>query len=144
VFVSISEILLSAPSQYAASFLYTETDDNDLTYFLTYQMEAIVRAIKKLHEYIRRKTEELNEMEFVLRTQHDLNYRQQTLLAHALRNPGFTYSIESHRRSHNIVYETARKDLFDLHHRHLLDMQKAGKAFLFIVPKDIAKRAREK
>lgn len=33
-FISISHILRKAPIKYARSFLYTETDDNDLTYFI--------------------------------------------------------------------------------------------------------------
>src|SRR5207244_7969430 len=51
-FVSISEILVKAPAKYAMSFLCTETDDNDVTYFLLYQCEVIRRAIASLHNYI--------------------------------------------------------------------------------------------
>ena len=49
-FISISRILKKARGQYARAFLYTESDDNDLTYFLLYQLGVIRRAIQDLHE----------------------------------------------------------------------------------------------
>src|SRR5256885_14750013 len=55
-FISISNILRKAPARYGISFLYTETDDNDLTYFIDYQTTVILRAIKELHDYLDRKT----------------------------------------------------------------------------------------
>src|SRR5439155_13308472 len=113
-FVSISEILVKAPAQYATSFLYTEIDNNDATYFLLYQCEVIRRAITSLHDYIDRKSKELRETEAVLRGTTELNHRQQALITHALRHPGTRYTIEGHRRSHAIVYETARHDLMAL------------------------------
>lgn len=139
-FVSISEILVKAPAQYAMSFLYTETDSNDATYFLHYQCQVIRRAIASLHEYIERKSKELRETETVLRGATELNHRQQALLAHALRHPGSRYTVEGHRRSHGIVYETARYDLRGLSKAGLLDPRKSGRAFTFIAPPDIAQR----
>jgi len=38
-----------APVKYARSFLYTETDDNDLTYFIVAQTQVIRRAVQDLH-----------------------------------------------------------------------------------------------
>ena len=40
-FISNSHILRQAPAQYRRSFLYTETDDNDLTYFIVAQSKVI-------------------------------------------------------------------------------------------------------
>jgi Fic family protein len=139
-FVSISEILVKAPAKYAMSFLCTETDDNDVTYFLLYQCEVIRRAIASLHNYIDRKSKEFRETEALLRGATDLNYRQQALITHALRNPGARYTIEGHRRSHAIVYETARNDLMALAELGLLVTRKAGRAFTFIAPPDLAER----
>jgi len=136
-FVSISEILVKAPAKYARSFLFTETDQNDATYFLLYQCEVIGRAIASLHEYIDTKSKELRETEALLRGATELNYRQQALIAHALRKPGTRYTIEGHRRSHAIVYETARYDLMDLARLGLLESRKVGRAFVFIAPADL-------
>jgi Fic family protein len=139
-FVSISEILVKAPAKYARSFLFTETDENDATYFLLYQCEVIRRSIASLHEYIDAKSKELRETETLLRGATDLNYRQQALIAHALRKPGARYTIEGHRRSHAIVYETARYDLMELARLGLLDSRKSGRAFTFFAPVDLSDR----
>jgi len=139
-YLSISKILKKAPAQYAWAFLLTETDENDLTYFLEYQLEIVSRSIKVLQEYLRRKMTEVRQVESLLRESVDLNHRQLALLSHALKHPGFRYSIESHRQSHNVVYQTARTDLLNLVERGLLTQVKRGKRFQFSAPANLAVR----
>jgi Fic family protein len=131
-YLSISHIIRKAPVKYGRAFLYTETDDNDMTYFILYHLEVIQRAIDELHDYISRKTEQLRRVEARLRGMDVLNHRQRALIGHALRHPNQRYSIESHRLSHNVVYQTARTDLLDLCDRGLLSKHKIGKSWLFI------------
>lgn len=45
-YIAISALLKKAPVQYGTSYLYTETDGMDLTYFIDYQSRIILRAIK--------------------------------------------------------------------------------------------------
>ena len=52
-FISISHLILKAPAKYERAFLYTETDDNDLTYFVIYHLELIRRAVDELKEVYR-------------------------------------------------------------------------------------------
>jgi Fic family protein len=130
-FISISQIILKAPAKYCRAFLYTETDDNDLTYFILHQLQVIQRAIKELHEYIKRKSERLQVVERELRGIAILNHRQRSLISHALRHPYFRYTIRSHQTSHNVVYQTARTDLLDLENRGLLKSSKIGKTWYF-------------
>ncbi len=130
-FISISSILRKAPSKYARSFLLTETDENDLTYFIIYQLEVIQRAIQGLKDYLGSKAEEIRKVESLLRQAYKFNHRQTALLGHALRHPGMQYSIKSHLRSHNISYHTARQDLLDLVEQGLLSTRKAGRVSLF-------------
>jgi len=130
-FISISHIIRKAPAQYGKAFLFTETDENDLTYFILYHLEVIQKAVEQLHAYIRRKTRMLQQMESELHSLTTLNHRQRSLIAHALRHPGQRYTVESHRLSHNVVYETARRDLLNLEERRLLQGRKIGRTWHF-------------
>ena len=130
-FISISQIILQAPAKYGRAFLYTETDENDLTYFILYHLEVIQRAIKELNEYIKRKTEKLQKVERELQGIIALNHRQRTLIIHALRHPNQRYTFKSHQISHNIVYQTSRLDLLDLENRGLLTSKKVGRTWYF-------------
>lgn len=139
-FLSISTILNKAKAKYGRSFLLTETDDNDLTYFLLYHLKVVLRAIDELFAYVDRKAHEVRTAERMVRSAGRLNHRQLDLVGHALRNPEATYTVESHRRSHGIVYQTARTDLLDLADLGLLDVAKAGKAFRFAPAPDLEER----
>jgi Fic family protein len=67
-----------------------------------------------------------------------LNHRQRALVSHALRHPNQEYLIESQRLSHNVVYQTARTDLFDLVKRGLLEARKRGKTYYFTPVRGLA------
>lgn len=143
-FVSISRVLRKAPSKYYRAFLYTESDDNDATYFVLHQLQVLERSIVDLHRYLKQKARELAEARQLLATSArlttTLNLRQLALLNHALKNPGFTYTFDSHRRSHRVAYQTARTDLKALADLGLLLESKAGRTYLFEAPSDLRRR----
>lgn len=143
-YTSISHILRRAPGRYMRSYLHTETDNNDTTYFLLHQLNTIRRAIVALHEYIDKKVREQKETERLLNLSPKLrtrfNHRQVALLTHALRNTGEGYRVDAHQRSHNVVYQTARNDLMVLCELGLLEKAKQGNAYVFFVPADLRER----
>ncbi len=130
-FISISQIIRKAPAKYGRAFLYTETDENDLTYFILYHLHVIRRAIKELHAYLRKQTERVKETERIMEGIASLNHRQRALISHALRHPQQRYTIRSHQTSHNIVYQTSRHDLLVLENKQLLDRGKIGRGFYY-------------
>ena len=143
-YVSISRILRQARGQYLRSYLYTETDENDTTYFLLDQLRVLRRGIDELHAWLARKAQEQRRAESLARNvaalRGTLNERQLALLGHALRHPDATYTLESHRRSHAVSYQTARTDMLALAEARLLEQRKRGKAFIFSVPDDLEGR----
>ena len=133
-FLSISTIIRKSRAQYVRAYVYSETDDNDVTYFLDYNLRVISRAIQALHVYLTRKARETSALEDALRgadLAHIINHRQVALLAHVLKYPDTTYTIESHRRSHNVTYETARTDLIGLTKLGLVDATKRGRKLVY-------------
>ena len=139
-FLSISGIIRKAPVKYTRSFLYTETDENDLTYFIVGQLQVIRQAIEILYEYLDKKALEIQALEQILRSSVSLNHRQVALLGHALRHPGIRYTISGHEKTHAVTYQTARTDLLDLFSRNLLVKTKTGRLFSFTAPSDLPKR----
>jgi Fic family protein len=139
-FISISQIILKAPVQYGMAFLHTETDENDLTYFIIHQTEVMREAVKELHAYINRKSREVEESRGFIATLEWLTHRQQMLLTHALKHPGSRYTVAEHRSSHGVAYATARADLLNLAEHELLEKHTEGREFIFRAPVDLLKR----
>jgi len=129
--LSVSAMLIQAPARYALSFRQTESDDNDLTYFVLHQAEAVLRAERTLRERMRRTTEQWRNAAEKLPVFAELNPRQQALVAHTLRRPGAVYVIAGHQRSHGVTHQTARDDLFDLVRRGVLSASREGRTYLF-------------
>ena len=143
-YISISQFLRKAPVQYGTAFLHTETDENDLTYFIIHQAEVIRRALKELHDYVARKSTETRACLNALQKHPELNHRQQALIAHAVRHPGFAYQIAGHGTRHAVTYATARADLLGLAKMKFLEHRKVGRAFVFVAPKNLEARLRAK
>lgn len=139
-FISISQIIKKSPVAYGTAFLHTETDDNDLTYFLIHQADVVRQALLELHAYVAGKSKQMRSGMTVLNTVPDLNHRQIAILTHAMRHPGARYDIAGHAIRHGVVYQTARTDLLNLAARKLLDPHKSGRSFVFVAPPDLEKR----
>jgi len=143
-FISISRIIKQAPAQYGRAYLYTETDDNDLTYFILHQLEVIKKAINALHEHLEKKAAELHSIEKRLdgsALQGQLNHRQLAILRHALDHPNAIYSIHEHQAAHKISYQTARTDLLKLADQFkILSKRKYGNLFVFVAPPDLGQK----
>lgn len=130
-YLSISRVIKNREAQYYRSFLYSESDDNDLTYFLTFNLHAIEQSLKELWEYLDRKSKEDSALITRLEREPSLNYRQRAILVRALREPDTEFSIESHQVSHNVSYGTARNDLLGLESRGYLARGKRGHEYVF-------------
>ncbi|MBB1087822.1 Fic family protein [Lysobacter sp. SG-8] len=145
-YFSISSILKNAPAQYTRAYLFTESDEGDLSYFVAHQLEVLLEAIDGVHGYIARKQQLQAEAQTLLRPgsrlARRLNHRQRALLLNALRNPGKAYTIAVHQRTHDIVYDTARSDLVGLVDARLMQRHKQGKAHVFVARPDLAERLR--
>lgn len=142
-FLSISTILRKAPVKYARAYLFTETDENDVTYFLDYNLRVIIRSLLELKEYLARKVGQIRNERLLLEEAGfavSLNHRQLALLGSMRTNPDLIYTIESHRRSHGVTYQTARTDLLKLVELRLLESDKSGRKFTFRLKQDFGRR----
>lgn len=141
-FLTISTVLKRSPAKYGRSFLHTETDEGDLTYFLLYHLNVLNQAIDDLHAYLARHVKELQAARQDLGLAETLNHRQRAVIHHALENPGFGYTAASHARSHRVSKQTALSDLAGLADKRLLTSGKQGRQYVWSAPADLAARLR--
>lgn len=143
-YLSISSILKQAPSQYTRSYLYTESDDADATYFVSHQLDVLLKAIDGVHGYIARKQESQRQAQALLkpgsRLARLLNHRQRAVLLNALKHPEKHFTIAIHQRTHDIGYATARADLLGLVETRLMQQHKQGKAHVFTAVTNLGKK----
>jgi len=133
-YLSISKHFLRAPARYIRAYVHSEVDENDLTYFLAYNLDAIGHAFRDLEGYLKRKQQELSDANGLLRKFHGLNLRQKGLIYHAIQHPDWLYTIDGHKNSHGISYETARHDLMQLESKGFLNQERQGKRLLVFIP----------
>lgn len=131
-YVTISKTPKNAPSKYAGSFLLTEDDGGDLTYFLHYHLTVYLRSLDDLQKYLVRKAQEIRQVRSALDgSLGQFNHRQLALLDRAIHDASAEFTVKSHGSSHRASHETARHDLMDLTDRGLLERIKRGREFVW-------------
>ena len=141
-YISISSILRNALREYVLSYLHTETDSNDVTYFVIHQLEVLELAIEELRAYLTRRASEVSEVERLLRGVSNLNHRQLAVIGEALRDPDAYFTIAGHERLHRVAYQSARTDLLGLEDLDVFRRVQSGKKFEFWPVDDLSDRLR--
>lgn len=130
-YLPISRLIYRAPLKYARAFLYSETDDFDITYFLTYKANIIDDARRELREYIHAKQEQVNLARKMFSSDSRLNHRQREIVLRAARNPERCFTIYEQQQQSNVTYATARADFLKLVEWGYLKKTQVGKRFEF-------------
>ena len=136
-YISISKLVLKMSGQYKKSFLYSECSENDLTYFILFNLDIIERSIKDVISLINKNEAQQKKNRFVLDKYPQLNSRQRDILINAIKNPNREYKISTHQGLHKVSYATARADFLLLNELGLMDKHSSGKVNIFIPAKDI-------
>lgn len=131
-YLPISRLIYRGPAKYVRAFLYSETDEYDLTYFLVYSAEILRRARQELHEYLRTKQQEMSRARAVFRTDQSLNHRQRQVVLEAVRDPDFITTIAAHQGEFRVSYGTAHSDLDALAKMQYLSRQRSGNRHDFV------------
>ena len=140
-FVPVSRLLRQAPAQYARSFLEVEQDEGDLTYFLIWHAHIILRGICELHDYLARKSKEMEQVKHLLRLT-DLNNRQIGVIEEALKDSAITVTAAAHANKYRVTQQTAHADLRGLEDGGYLMRTKRGRSFEWYPVTDLQRRVR--
>ncbi len=125
-YMSISRMIVKSPAQYARAYLYSELDENDLTYFINYQLKTMGLAFDSLKEYISRKIQEKREL-YNFKKIKNINDRQIFILKLLSDEPKFTFTIKEIQNRFNTAYQTARTDVISLEKYGLIEKNIIGK-----------------
>lgn len=145
-YVSISKLLKEEPREYGLSYLYTETDLNDMTYFIDYQLDIIIRAIEELVEYLDYQAQSFAEIIEILNgSKYDkLTFIQKDILKKSIKNPGRSFTVKEIASNYSCSDNTARKHLNGLIDEKLLLPSSNAQQKLYIVPNDLNIRLKRK
>jgi Fic family protein len=109
-YMSISRIIYKTKKMYEKSFLYTEYDDNDLTYFILYNLRTMKKSFEELKLYLKRKTEENNSI-LLLANIKGVNHRQAQILQIVHEKANACLSVKEVENRFAVSNFTARTDL---------------------------------
>jgi len=139
-YMSISRIIIKSPSQYARAYLFTEKDENDLTYFINYQVKTMDKAFNELIVYIKKKIAEKESLHELLKIR-GINDRQRLIIKIFRDNPRKMLTINEIENTFGTVYQTARTDLLELTRLGVLEKRISGKKkYVFIRSNEYEKR----
>ncbi len=135
-FMALSRIILRSKVKYGLAYLYTETDENDLTYFIDYNLKCIESAMIEMEEYIKRKQKERAGIINLIKKIKNINLRQAEILKDAVKEPEKVLTINEIINIFGVAYDTARNDLLELSKLGYLEKIKVEKKFIFKIKKD--------
>ncbi len=113
-YLPISSVIKNSHQAYDMSYVYSEQDDLDLTYFINYNLKKIKLAVNDFKIYLEKKKVENLLMSKIAHSEHGLNRRQIELLQFFNENPQEFTTLTMHMNSQQISKMTAFKDLKDL------------------------------
>ncbi len=125
-YLSISRIIQSTKNQYEKAYLYTELDDNDLSYFITYHVKTILKSYDALKEYLNRKQKEVFQATKFMKIPK-INERTAQILKLLHDDSDIILSTKAVEAMFNISNFTARADLKSLVELGFLDMIQVNK-----------------
>lgn len=117
---------------YYRAFKYVETDEGDITYFLTYKLKLARNAIEDLIKYITKKQNEASKLKARLIIAEEINNRQLELIELLQRNPKSEIDLQTYQQRYKIAYQTSRTDLLSLEEKKILKKVQRGKKFVFL------------
>ncbi|HET8939433.1 MAG TPA: Fic family protein [Polyangiales bacterium] len=126
-YLSISGPIDRSKRAYYRSFVYTETDECDLTYFLLNQLRMLSAATTELIEHLRERSQRMLVVSKALPASDTLNHRQRAALLELVQQPQPGATVSGHASSYRVTYLTARKDLQDMVASKLLKRVRIGK-----------------
>lgn len=135
-YIAISTMLKAAPVKYGKSYLYTETDDMDLTYFVEYQSQIILRAINSFRMAYTSSLEEIEKFNAWIWDSglyRKLSEKQRVVFQVAKSGKAKFFTAANTRENLGCSYNTASSTLNGLVELGVFGKKKQGREWLFFM-----------
>lgn len=113
-YTSISRILKRSQAKYGLAYQYSETDNQDLTYFIRFNLFSIGKAVEDLKGYVEKKTTEQKKIIRLIGSNPELNNTEILILKDYSKEGGL-FSIKELSTRYQVSYQTARNYIIHLH-----------------------------
>ncbi len=131
-YISVSRAIMQSRKAYDNAFLYSENDDNDVTYFLLYIAEAFKKSIIQFRAHWEEQTRETDELKKTTAVLGQFNVRQIAVLTYFLSHSDEYTDAITHQNTHGISQPTAHNDLAFLVKKGYLTQTRKGKRFVYM------------
>lgn len=118
-YLSISRVVAKSKKSYEKAFLYTEADDMDIGYFVSYNLRVLEQSFKQLQDYIKRKQNEKQAANIYLRM-GDFNERQAQIIKLFVDDPTVLITIKDLQVKFGISPTTAKSDIVGLLNKNII------------------------
>lgn len=126
-YLPISKVIKRSPKQYIMAYVYSEQDDNDLSYFINYNINKVKIAMREFLEYLEKQSKMNVSMREKYGMRYHLNGRQIHLLQYLYGDQDVNTTLVAHANVNQISKVTASKDLKDLIRKDFIISTKRGR-----------------
>ncbi|MCI5049527.1 MAG: Fic family protein, partial [Rickettsiales bacterium] len=139
-YLSLSEMIIKSPKQYAMSYIFSEQDGYDLNYFIHYNMNKLKLARKKFETYLQEKIKENRQANKIIQSGYNFNPRQLRLLQYLAKDEQrYTTPKAYHNNNSEIARMTVHQDLKKLLDGGFLKRVKNGRNVYYYPTENIKK-----
>jgi Fic family protein len=132
-YIPISTVIKRGPKQYSDAYIYSEQDNNDLTYFVEYNLRRIMSSVDDFINYVEEQRAENKRIDKTLSSKAMLNDRQKQIIHYLQSNQSNYVTMTTHSTLNNISINTARKDIGDLGKLSLIFPIRHGKYIRYFI-----------
>ena len=119
-YMSISRVIANSKRSYEDAFLYSESDEYDIGYFVAYNLRVLELSFKQLKGYIEKKQREKQIANTLIITNKNINERQAQIIHYFIEHPQSVVTVKEIQNKFLITPMTARHDLMDLVNKEYL------------------------
>lgn len=135
-YIAISVLLRNAPVKYGRSYLDTEADDLDLTYFIDFQCSVVLRAVGRFTEAYRKSLVDATRFDGWLRETgflEQLTEKQRTVFQVAKSGMAKEFTAGNVKENLGCSYNAASAALNGLVQLNMFEKRKMGREWVFFL-----------